>query len=85
MSEVVSRTANIHDEGPSLLKDVLIFNDNVIAGLWIRYHKLYVLLPPSVFKFIMRLDGSLGLWLAIHTPKNPYILATLPYVRPSAS
>jgi hypothetical protein len=65
MSEVVSRATNILDESPGLLEDVLIFDDDVITGLWIRYHKLYVLLPRSVFKFVMRLDSSHGLWLAI--------------------
>jgi hypothetical protein len=53
MSEVASRAANILDVGPSLLEDVLIFNDDVVTGLWVGYHELYVLFPRSVFKFIM--------------------------------
>jgi hypothetical protein len=43
MSALISEE-NILEEGPILLEDVLIFEDDVIKGFWVRYHKLYVLL-----------------------------------------
>ena len=46
---------NALKEGTSLFKDDLIFNDDVITGLWVRYHKLYVLLGRSAL--IMRLES----------------------------
>jgi hypothetical protein len=48
VSAVVSGEVNILEEGPGLLEDVLIFNDDVITGFWVRYHKLYVLLARLV-------------------------------------
>ena len=47
--------ANALKESTSLFEDDLIFNDNVITGLWVRYHKLYVLLGQSAL--IMRLES----------------------------
>ena len=57
---------NALKEGMSLFEDGLIFNDDVITGLWVRYHKLYVLLVRSVL--IMRPESIRG---SKRTPKNP--------------
>jgi hypothetical protein len=51
-----SGKGDVLKEGTGFFEDGLIFNDDVVTGLWVRYHKLYILLVRLVFKLIMRLE-----------------------------